>query len=346
MLAPGDGFSLNLWAQHGEALRDAVAGAPRAPWRLLFARADLAGRTIDVSAAPGTWTRVDDVVLATGARLEVTVTDGAQPVKGAKVTLARDPGGAPNPVGPSTLPAAETNESGVAMLSGLLPGCSCSVLVTHPQFLPHHSDLLPPLARGDTTPLTIALERGAMIEGQVRANGDLSDGLHVRLFQSGPRDVFARAIKVVECDRDGRFAFSGLAAGSYDLEARSSSQRVALRDRVPVAAGQRITDIDLLASSSFAITIEIVASDSTRGNRVVLEAWDPASDAAEPVARRFLVLAGKGPRYGPFYVDTPHAGPFTLKLMSIATPGNFTQPLEQPGAMAGAKVVLNLDASR
>src|SRR5262249_10167137 len=152
------------------------------------------------AAAPGSWVDVHDITMERGCQIDVTVVDDAQnPVKGAKVSLANDPQSVAvrQPTGPL---AVETDEHGHAVLGGLPAGLSCAVLATHTQYMPSRSEPIAPLNRTHDATLTIVLERGASIAGKVEAPPELRQGLHVRLFLSGPRDVFSRALKVTECD--------------------------------------------------------------------------------------------------------------------------------------------------
>ena len=202
-----------------------AASAPRHATRRVHALVGAPGRTVDLG----------DVTLEAGLAIGGRVRDGeGRALPGATLTAwSEAPGGRP-PV------EAETDEGGAFVLSGLEAG-RYRVNVTAPGYA-----RATVRAEAGGEPLEVVIEAGGEIAGRVLdARGrPVRDGLVGAKARDGSA-LDPRSYEGSADPADGSFRLDGLAAGTYDLEARASGHGAALVANVRVVAG-RTTEVGAL----------------------------------------------------------------------------------------------------
>ena len=215
--------------------------------RAVSSTAGIAGRdvTVDVgSAATG-------LTLTTGDRaLAVTVSGPGGPVDGALVS-ARE-------AGQDTGPQRRTGPDGVASFAGL-PGGALTVEAAAAGLAPAGVEL-----GGGVTSAALALGTGARIEGDLDAAGEPVDAAAaIAVARTGGRERrgYSRP--------DGRYAITGLAAGTYDVWLAAPGRTPKLVEGVDVGAGATQTLDATLddAGATREVTLEAPDGSPARGAR-------------------------------------------------------------------------------
>ncbi len=166
--------------------------------------------------------------------------------------------------------------------------------------------------------LEFTVERGARLSGRViRPSGEPLAGAKVELFRGR-----GRAQKKDTTDRQGRFAFARLQAGTYRVGARAKSWAPAAKRTVTLASNEHSEDLVLV----------MVSACEVRG-RVL--------PGAGEVARRVVTVRGGSPRTE---VRATSDSDGAFELMELG-PGRYTATLDKqvrsaegPGALDDARL--------
>jgi hypothetical protein len=135
----------------------------------------------------------------------------------------------------------------------------------------------------------------ASVEGVARKAGTTEPVTHARVMLASVEGRLADT-RIVETDERGRFAFRGIAAGTYRLHAQHDAFVRAAGRVVTVASSQSIRDLVVAMTPTGVIT-----------GRVVDEYGDPVPDVyvrAAPV--------GADPKIGPYETTTNDLGEYRL----------------------------------
>ena len=157
----------------------------------------------------------------------VAAADG-RPIAGAEVYLFSSPSAHPF--------YALTNEDGSYAIKALKKG-EYALKVTHTDFAPASVDVS--VREGQETEVTVEMEQGGAIAGQVRLDGEPFEGAHLEIRPPGRLPGEERKAR---SDSDGRYRLHGLVSGEHQLRVRVQEQR----QRVYV-----VTEDDRVAEQDF-----------------------------------------------------------------------------------------------
>lgn len=191
------------------------------------------------------------LVLAPAAAITGNVSGpGRKPITGARVAVDRKNY---RPYGPRAARIETASAQDGAFVFENMPPGYYELVVESPGFAPAYS---PPVQPGDS-PVTIALNAGGMVRGEVRSASDGSAVAGMVLAAHAIRS--GRAVEPVTTDGAGRFVMAGLAEDTYVIFGADDQWVLSGEPpRVPVYPGSAGEEVALVASPGVTVTGTVI----------------------------------------------------------------------------------------